>query len=136
MFRHRFCIISCPIPLLLGAASLYALNTANLRALETILCVLSMIGGEERRCLAMATKPNKNLNSSRFDRGGAYGRLQDTLSSRVHATPIELVRESTSCIYKVKAPLTLFVILGRPCQCADIATGTRGASPFNIGYCV
>ena len=105
MFRHRCYTISCLIPLLSGAASLYALNTANLRALETILCVLSMIDGEEGRCLAMATKPNKNLNSSRFDRGGAYGLLQDTLPSRVQATPIELVHESTSCIYKVKAPL-------------------------------
>ena len=37
-----------PIPLLLGATLLYALNTARARALETIPFTLSMmIGGEE-----------------------------------------------------------------------------------------
>jgi len=47
-----------------GAASLYPLNTASLRVIETVLFAVSMIGGEEAGCLAMATKPNKNLNSS------------------------------------------------------------------------
>jgi hypothetical protein len=48
---------------LAGAALLYALNTVNLRAVKTIHFALSMIGSEEGRCLAIATKPNKNLNS-------------------------------------------------------------------------
>ena len=122
-----------PKPLLPGATSLYALNTANLRALETILCALSMIGGEGR-CLARATKPNKNLNSSHFDRGGVYGLLLDTLPSRVQVSLIELVRKSTSCIYRVKPPLITVCRFRAFLPVCRHCTRYKRASPFNIGY--
>ena len=65
-----------------------------------------MIGGEEGGCLAVAAKPNKNLNSSYPDRGDACDTLQlDKLPSHVQQLYSNSPTSQPRAIYRVMALL-------------------------------
>lgn len=110
-----------PVPLLPGATPPYALNTVNLQALETILCAFSMIGGEEGRCLAIATTPNKNLNSFSPWLWRRTWPTSKHVAQSCSSNP-DRTRPRVNLVLQVKAPLITVCRLGYPCKCADITS--------------
>lgn len=113
---------SCPIPILAGVALLYALNAANPWAIDTILFAPNMIGSEEGCCLAMATKPNKNLNSSCLD---LWRRVWCTRCPTMSNQPDQIHQQvNLGLSTKEKRRSSLFVVLGY--QCRNSTRSKRG----------